>query len=152
MSSKLRNIQYFEQLLIKDRMLDSVTDMEPAYDNISVLIVPSLWQEAWGLIATEAQLRGIPVISSDAGGLPEAKRYVGPIIPVNAIDGTKRNEDGSYVIPEQDIRPWMKELDMLLGDKDRYESVSHAAYYTTRQWIRQFDVRGMEKYLLSIAK
>lgn len=133
-------------------MLDSVTDMEPAFDNISVLVVPSLWQEAWGLVATEAQLRGIPVIASDVGGLPEAKRYVGPLLAVNAIVGSKRNEDGTYVVPEQDIKPWMRELDLLLGDMDRYEAVSHMAYYTTREWVRQFDVRGMEKYLLSLAK
>lgn len=133
-------------------MFDPVTDMEPVFDNISVLIVPSLWQEAWGLIATEAQLRGIPVIASNVGGLPEAKRYVGPLIEVNKIDGTKRNEDGSYAILSQDVKAWMRELDILLCDKDRYEAQSHMAYYTTRQWVRQFDVRGMEKYLLSVMK
>ena len=126
--------------------------MEPAFDNISVLIVPSLWQEAWGLIATEAQLRGIPVIAADVGGLQEAKRYVGPFVKVNQIDGNKRNEDGSYAIPAQDAQPWMQELDLLLGDKDRYEASCHMGYYTTRQWVRQFDVRGMEKYLLSVMK
>lgn len=126
--------------------------MEPVFDNVSVLIVPSLWHEAWGLVATEAQIRGIPVIAADVGGLPEAKRYVGPLVSVNKIDGTKRNESGTYIIPEQDIKPWMVELDKLLGDKDRYEATSHMAYYTTRQWLRQFDVRGMEKFLLSIMK
>jgi len=37
-----------------------------------VLIVPSLWPEAFGLVAVEAQLRGIPVISSGVCGLREA--------------------------------------------------------------------------------
>ncbi|KAK5948052.1 hypothetical protein OHC33_010893 [Knufia fluminis] len=134
------------------KTLDPVTDMEPAFDNISVLIVPSLWQEAWGLVATEAQLRGIPVIASDVGGLAESKRYVGPLLQVNKVCGTKRNTNGNYIIPQQDIGPWMRELDLLLTDKDRYEASSHMSYYTTRQWIRQFDVRGMEKYLLSLAK
>lgn len=126
--------------------------MEPVYDNMSVLIVPSLWQEAWGIVATEAQLRGIPVIASNVGGLPEAKRYVSPLLDVNKIDGNFRDADGKYIVPPQDIKPWMEELDALLTDKDRYEAASHSAYYTTREWLRRFDVRGMEKYLLALMK
>merc|ERR1712080_755963 len=34
--------------------------------------VPSLWSEAYGLVALEAQLRGIPVVSTAAYGLREA--------------------------------------------------------------------------------
>jgi len=36
-----------------------------------ICVVPSLWQEAFGLAALEPMLRGIPVIASRAGGLPE---------------------------------------------------------------------------------
>eukprot|EP00406_Dinophysis_acuminata_P037552 CAMPEP_0179376042 /NCGR_PEP_ID=MMETSP0797-20121207/88112_1 /TAXON_ID=47934 /ORGANISM="Dinophysis acuminata, Strain DAEP01" /LENGTH=672 /DNA_ID=CAMNT_0021092063 /DNA_START=53 /DNA_END=2071 /DNA_ORIENTATION=+ len=39
-----------------------------------VLIVPSVGQDAFGIMAVEAQLRGIPVVSTDACGLPEANR------------------------------------------------------------------------------
>lgn len=126
--------------------------MEPVFDKMSVLLMPSVWQEAWGLTATEAQLRGIPVIASNVGGLVEAKRYVAPLIDVNAVKGDVRDADGRYIIPEQDIKPWMSELDSLLTNKDKYEAVSHMAYYTTRQWIRDFDVRAMEKYLLTVMK
>lgn len=135
-----------------NRVMESVVDMEPVFDSMSVLVVPSLWHEAWGLVATEAQIRGIPVIASDVGGLPEAKRYVGPFVQVNKIDGTKRDAAGKYIVPPQDVKPWMAELDQLLTDNDRYTAVSHSAYYTTRQWLRDFDVRGMEKFLLSIMK
>jgi len=47
-----------------------------------VLIVPSVWQEAFGLVVTEAQLRGIPVVSTDVCGLAEANR-----VPVTAVGG-----------------------------------------------------------------
>ncbi len=38
---------------------------------VDVLVVPSIWEEAWGLIVDEAFLTGVPVIASRAGGLPE---------------------------------------------------------------------------------
>ena len=46
--------------------------------------MPSLWYEGFGLIAMEAMLRGIPVISSDSGGLVEARQGTGFVIPVRA--------------------------------------------------------------------
>lgn len=39
-----------------------------------VLIVPSVFQEAFGLVAMEAQLHGIPVVTTDVCGLAEANR------------------------------------------------------------------------------
>ena len=40
-----------------------------------MLLVPSLWEETWGRVVSEAQFSGIPVLASDSGGLPES---VGP--------------------------------------------------------------------------
>jgi len=42
-----------------------------ALSDIDVLIVPSLWEEAYGLTVDEAKLAGIPVIASKTGGIPE---------------------------------------------------------------------------------
>ena len=55
--------------------------MEQVWKKIKVLLVPSLWLEAWGLVVVEAQLRGIPVISSNRGGIPEAKLGIPHIFP-----------------------------------------------------------------------
>lgn len=129
-----------------------MADNEPIFDGMSVLIVPSLWQEAWGLVATEAQIRGIPVIASDVGGLPEAKRYVPPFVVPNKIDGSKRDAKGEYVIPPQPVKPWMDALDKLLNDKEVYDATSDMAFYTTREWLRNFDARAFEKLLLKVMK
>jgi glycosyltransferase involved in cell wall biosynthesis len=52
-----------------------VPDMREVYKKAKVLLVPSMWEEAFGRVAVEAQINGIPVIASNKGGLPEA---VGP--------------------------------------------------------------------------
>ena len=45
--------------------------LEAAYASARVVVVPSLWYEPFGLVALEAMARGVPVIVSDRGGLPE---------------------------------------------------------------------------------
>ena len=47
-------------------------DVDVFYRRTKVLLVPSIWPEAFGLVATEAAARGIPVVSTDFGGLAEA--------------------------------------------------------------------------------
>ncbi|CAE8606482.1 unnamed protein product [Polarella glacialis] len=47
-------------------------DVDAIYRRTAVLVVPSIWSEAFGLVALEAQLQGIPVVSTDAYGLREA--------------------------------------------------------------------------------
>lgn len=41
------------------------------YQNAKLVIVPSLWQEAYGRVAREAYILGLPVLVSNIGGLPE---------------------------------------------------------------------------------
>jgi glycosyltransferase involved in cell wall biosynthesis len=58
--------------------------MRPIYARAKVLLVPSQWEEAWGRVATEAHVNGIPVIASDRGGLPEAVGPGGIVLPASA--------------------------------------------------------------------
>jgi glycosyltransferase involved in cell wall biosynthesis len=46
-------------------------DLERAYQRADLVVVPSIWPEPLGLVVGEARRYGVPVVVSDAGGLPE---------------------------------------------------------------------------------
>jgi glycosyltransferase involved in cell wall biosynthesis len=52
------------------------------------LCVPSLWEEPFGMIAAEAQMQGVPVIASSAGGLAEIieEGSTGFLVPSGNVD------------------------------------------------------------------
>jgi glycosyltransferase involved in cell wall biosynthesis len=124
--------------------------MDEVWRDIKVLLVPSLWFEAWGIVLIEAHLRGIPVIASDAGALPETMRGLKYTVPVNPIGGS-RNEKGSYIVPKQDIEPWVEIVCKLMNDKVEYEELSTKVRNTTEQWLRHMDESALEKWLLGLA-
>ena len=37
----------------------------------SIIIIPSLWQEPFGLVAAEAMSNGMAIIASNSGAIPE---------------------------------------------------------------------------------
>ena len=44
---------------------------EAFFDHVDLAVFPSVWEEPFGLVATEAMARGVPFVISDAGALPE---------------------------------------------------------------------------------
>jgi glycosyltransferase involved in cell wall biosynthesis len=46
-------------------------DAREFLDRLDVLVVPSLWEEPFGLVAVEAMARGLPVVATRSGALPE---------------------------------------------------------------------------------
>ena len=66
----------------------------------SIIVIPSLWKEPFGLVAAEAMANGIAVISSRSGGLEEIVNKNGILIDnidsnkiVNSILKLTRNKD-----------------------------------------------------------
>jgi len=47
------------------------TDREALLEAADVCVVPSVWEEAFGLAALEAMARGKPVVATQVGGIPE---------------------------------------------------------------------------------
>lgn len=94
-------------------MLDPQKDMRPIYAITSVLLVPSLWFEAWGRVASEAIYNNIPVLCSKSGGLAEA--CAGGGLSLDVPEHCKRDY---YSLPtDEEIRPWVEGLKELLDHK-----------------------------------
>ena len=55
--------------------------------NASIIVIPSVWEEPYGLVAAEAMSNGIAIIASDVGGIPEIIKESG--ILINEINGFK---------------------------------------------------------------
>ncbi len=55
------------RVVITGRMVESMAFL----DALDVLVVPSLWEEPFGLVAVEGMARTLPVVVTRSGGLPE---------------------------------------------------------------------------------
>jgi glycosyltransferase involved in cell wall biosynthesis len=60
---------------------NEVDDAREVYAVTDILLHPSQWEEPFGRVILEAQASGIPVVSSDAGGIPFALGRGGILIP-----------------------------------------------------------------------
>ncbi|HEY5378446.1 MAG TPA: glycosyltransferase, partial [Pseudolabrys sp.] len=80
------------------------------YGSTKVLLAPSRYQEAWGRVASEAQINGIPVLASNRGGLPEA---VGP--------------GGVCLDYDAPIELWASHLQAMWNDEAYYAALSEKA-------------------------
>nr|WP_201170827.1 glycosyltransferase [Halorhodospira halophila] len=66
------------------RLCGPYRDTRKAYGRAGLLLAPSQWDETWGRVVSEAQCTGIPALTSDSGGLPEAVSNGGLCVPRHA--------------------------------------------------------------------
>ncbi len=107
-------------------LLDTVANIDDVFARTSVLVAPSLWYEGFGLVVTEAMLRGIPVLASAHGGLEEAaaaSRYRLPVRPI--VKWLPRHDETGMpiaVVDAQPVEAWAAALEDVLGDRERYDT------------------------------
>ena len=77
-------------------------ELERRFSGAWVQVVPSRWEEPFGLTAAESMMRGTAVIATNTGGLPEFVRH---------------NETG-ILVPPQDPRALAEALGSLLGNPE----------------------------------
>jgi glycosyltransferase involved in cell wall biosynthesis len=135
-------------------LLEPSADINQIFEQTRVVLMPSLWQECFGLTVVEAMLRGIPTIASDVGGLPEAKLGTGFLIPVNPIESFSNELDENTIpksgAPENDIGPWRDALQTLLAGRDTYDDHAAIARDRALRFHASVSIRAWERYLLDL--
>ena len=137
------------------RLLASVPDIEDVLRQATLLLMPSVWYEGFGLIVMEAMLRGLPVIASDSGGLLEAKRGTGFVIPVRPVKRYEPEFDENHmpkpVMQEQDLGPWAEALETLCTDRVVYEEESRRSRAAAIGFVSGLRAESFEEMLASLA-
>jgi amino acid adenylation domain-containing protein len=133
------------------RLLPPTEDIDQIFAQTRILLMPSLWAEARGRVVVEAMLRGIPVMASNIGGIPEAKLGTDYLLPVRHIEGFTQRLDANFIpvsaVPEQDLKPWCDALTELLSDRCLYERQSKAAREVSLEYVSGLSVAPLEDLL-----
>jgi glycosyltransferase involved in cell wall biosynthesis len=99
-----------------------VDDMRIIYRMAKIVLVPSVCEEAWGRVCTEAQCSGVPVLASNRGGLPESVGPGGLLVDIHAP-----------------LTEWLVALSTLWDDTDAYFRLSEAALVHSQRPEIQFN-------------
>jgi len=76
----------------------------------NICVVPSVWQEPFGLVALEAMVAGVPVCASDTGGLRDIVKH----------------QDTGFLFPPGDAGALAHALEVLLDDASRCRAMGRA--------------------------
>lgn len=103
-------------------------EMERQFDTVWVQAVPSLWEEPFGNVTTEAMMRGTAVVASRVGGQREIVRP---------------GETG-FLVPPGQVPELTRALVTLLGDRERAEQMGQTgraralSHFSRRRCLDQF--------------
>ncbi|MCX7919859.1 MAG: glycosyltransferase family 4 protein [bacterium] len=110
----------------------SQEDLPILYQSSDICLVPSIWQEAFGITALEAMACGKPVIASNIGGLKN--------IVIDGVTG--------FTIPPNDADALYSKMKLLLDDSDLRKKLGGEGRKRVEQ---EFDWNKiLDKYYLNI--
>ena len=93
----------FQNLGNRAQMLGYINpnDLNKIMTKSSIIVIPSLWQEPFGLVAAEVMSKGIAIIASNVGGLPEIIGNNG--ILINKINSKKISKKLKALIRDEEL-------------------------------------------------
>lgn len=139
-------------------LLESRVDVDSNYRQFKALLYPSMCYETWGSASIECMARGMPVVCSDSGGLPESSLGVADVIPTRLVERWEfRVKDGrpwmdGVNVPEQDPEPWIEAIRRLTTDRSLHRERSRVGRERALEFIRRADPGPIEQWLIEQAK
>ena len=100
-------------------------DLPAIHAGLDVIVVPSLWDEVYGIVIAEALALGTPAIVSDRGGMPE--------LVADGVSG--------FIVPAGDVDALADRLEELAADPARLASLQQGIEppFTTRDNARELE-------------
>jgi glycosyltransferase involved in cell wall biosynthesis len=136
-------------------LLKNSPNIDDIFRQARILLMPSLWEEGFGMAAVEAMLRGIPVLASRLGGLIEAKLGTDYLLPVQPITSYENQFGENWipipVVPEQEAGSWAEALGKLLSDRSTFEQLSSASRAAALKFVSELSTAPFEELLTRLA-
>ncbi len=133
------------------QVTEPIQDIEEVFARTKLLLAPSLWYEGYGLVATEAFLRGIPVLAADYGGLAEsaaASAMRQPILPIRRW--TPEMDSTGMPIGDVDAQPleaWAQALGRMLSEPLLYERERNSGQAAARALVEHWQPSDLAEFL-----
>ncbi|WP_394849406.1 glycosyltransferase [Pendulispora brunnea] len=123
-------------------------DLDEALSDTSVLVVPSICGESGAMIVLDAMLRGVPVIVSNDGGLPEYRLGVNDCIEVTPLRFV-RTWTGAPRAIQAPVRvdPWCTALQPLISDASIWEARASKSVEAAQSYLKKLSVSPLSDYL-----
>ncbi len=119
----------------------AMPDPRAFYAVTRVLLMPSLWNESFGLAAAEAMMNGIPVLASNRGALPETIGGRPHPDPLPRGEGgslfdipARYTPDSSEVPTGEEVEPWVETIIRLWDNPTENDRWRLAAQQRAQAW------------------
>jgi len=129
------------------RVMANTPDPRDFYRVSRLVLMPSLWNESFGLVAAESLANGIPVLASRRGALPELLERAGLLFDV---PGHYTPESRLVPTPEE-VAPWVDAIIRLWDDPKSFEDEQQRCRAATEAWRPERLGPHYEAFLAGVA-